>query len=38
MNSNKKYVVLEHLTMPNRGERFWTTNSENNTHSHKGEL
>lgn len=38
MKSDKKYVVLEHLTMPKRGKRFWTTNSENNTHSHKGEL
>jgi hypothetical protein len=34
----KKYVVLEHLTLPNRGLRFWSTNTENNTHSAKGEL
>ena len=36
--SDKKYVVLEHLQLPNRGFRFWTTNSENNTHSFDGEL
>jgi hypothetical protein len=34
----KKYVVLEHLQLPNRGFRFWTTNTENNTHSFKGDL
>lgn len=34
----KKYVVLEHLTMPDRGFRFWTTNSGNNAYSNKGEL
>ena len=38
MKSNKKYVVLEHLTLPNRGLRFWSTNSENNTHGYNGEL
>lgn len=38
MKSDKKYVVLEHLNLPDRGFRFWSTNSENNTHSHKGEL
>lgn len=38
MSEKKKYVVLEHLELPNRGFRFWTTNTENNTHSHKGEL
>lgn len=38
MESKKKYVVLENLTLPNRGFRFWSTNSENNTHSSKGEL
>lgn len=27
----KKYVVLEHLLLPNRGFRFWSTNSENPT-------
>ncbi len=36
--SDKKYVVLEHLCLPNRGFRFWTTNSDNNTHSFEGEL
>jgi len=35
---NKKYVVLEHLTLPDRGFRFWSTNSENNTHGSTGEL
>jgi hypothetical protein len=29
----EKYVVLERLTLPNRGIRFWSTNTENNTHS-----
>lgn len=29
MNTNKgKYVVLEHKTIPDRGFRFWTTNSD----------
>lgn len=28
---SKKFVVLEHLTLPDRGFRFWTTNGENNT-------
>ena len=37
MNSHK-YVVLEHLQLPNRGFRFWSLNTENNTHSHTGEL
>ena len=35
---NKKYVVLEHLTLPDRGFRFWTTASDDNTHSYKGDL
>jgi hypothetical protein len=35
---NKKYVVLEHLNLPNKGFRFWSTNSDNNTHSANGEL
>lgn len=26
-STNKKYVVLEHKTLPNRGFRFWTSNS-----------
>ena len=38
MKSNKKYVVLEHLTLPDRGFKFWTTNTENNTHGQNGEL
>lgn len=38
MSEKKKYVVLEHLCMPNKGMRFYTTNSDNNTHSHKGDL
>ncbi len=36
--TKKKYVVLEHLNLPDRGFRFWTTNSNNNTHSFNGEL
>jgi hypothetical protein len=27
----EKFVVLEHLLMPDRGFKFWTLNSENNT-------
>lgn len=38
MEQKKKYVVLEHLQLPNRGFRFWTINTGDNTHSHKGEL
>ena len=38
MEHNKQFVVLEHLTMPHRGLRFWTRNSDNNTHSFNGEL
>jgi hypothetical protein len=34
----EKYVVLEHLTLPNRGLRFWSRNIKNSTHSKKGEL
>jgi len=34
----KKFVVLEHLTLPDRGFRFFTMNSDNNTHSGLGEL
>lgn len=33
-----KYVVLEHITLPDRGLRFWSTNTEDNTHGHNGEL
>ena len=28
---NKQYVVLEHLLMPDRGFRFFSTNKEDNT-------
>jgi hypothetical protein len=38
MEKEHKYVVLEHLTLPDRGKRFWTSASENNTHGHTGEL
>jgi hypothetical protein len=34
----EKYVVLEHIRMPDRGFRFWSTNTEDNTHGHNGEL
>lgn len=33
---DKKFVVLEHLTLPDRGFRFWTTNGEDNTKSING--
>jgi len=36
--SDKKYIVLEHLQLPNRGFRFWTMNSEDNTRSVDGKL
>jgi hypothetical protein len=38
MSGTKKFVVLEHLRMPDRGFRFWTTNTENNTHVNDGGL
>ena len=38
MINEKKYVVLEHLTLPDRGFRFWSTNGEDNTHGYNGEL
>jgi hypothetical protein len=38
MSTTKKFIVLEHLLMPDRGFRFWTTNTENNTHLNSGEL
>lgn len=38
MKSDKKYVVLEHLTLPDRGFRFFTANTEDNTHGRNGEL
>lgn len=34
----KKYVVLRHLSGPHIGMKFWSVNSDNNTHSKKGEL
>jgi len=34
----EKYVVLEHLTLPDRGLRFWSTNTGDNTHSAWGHL
>jgi hypothetical protein len=36
--SEAKYVVLEHLTLPDRGFRFWTNNTKNNTHLFDGTL
>lgn len=42
--TTKKYVVLEHLMLPDRGLRFYTTNCHysgskgNNTHGFNGEL
>ena len=38
MNTDKKYVVLEHLLMPDRGFRFWCINSDDNTHLLDGRL
>ena len=38
MKEKKKYVVLEHLTLPDRGFRFCTSASDDNTHSYKGDL
>ena len=34
----KLYVVLEHLEGVDKGLRFWTRNTTNNTHSREGEL
>lgn len=31
MKDQKKYVVLENLLLPNRGFRFWSLNTDNNT-------
>lgn len=36
--NSKQFVVLEHLGGVDKGQRFWSTNSDNNTHSNKGEL
>ena len=38
MAINKKYVVLEHLTLPDRGFRFFSINTINNVDGHNGEL
>jgi len=38
MKRPEKYVVLEHLTLPDRGFRFWSMNTEDNTHSAWGDL
>ena len=38
MKHDEKYVVLEHLTLPGKGLRFWCVNTENNTHGPNGEL
>lgn len=38
MKRPEKYVVLEHLNMPDRGWRFWSTNTGDNTHSAWGDL
>lgn len=35
---DKELVVLEHLLMPDRGMRFVTTNTKDNTHLHDGTL
>jgi hypothetical protein len=35
---SKDNVVLEHLTLPDRGFRFWTTNTDNNTKIYTGEI
>lgn len=34
----EKYVVLEHLTLPDMGLRFWSFNTGNNAHSAWGDL
>lgn len=34
----EKYVILEHLDLPDRGLRFWSHNTEDNTHSMWGDL
>lgn len=33
-----RFVVLEHLCLPNRGFRFFTTNSDDNTRLYSGEI
>jgi hypothetical protein len=37
-NKKKKYVVLEHLTYPHKGQRFWSTNTDNNVALYTGEI
>lgn len=34
--SKNKYVVLEHLLLPDKGLRFWTSNTDNNTKIYDG--
>ena len=38
MTRPEKYVVLEHINLPDRGLRFWSMNTEDNTHSAWGDL
>jgi len=38
MKRPEKYVVLEHINLPDRGLRFWSMNTEDNTHSAWGDL
>ncbi len=40
INTTSEYVVLRHLTMPDKGKCFFTTNSEmgRDCHGHTGEL
>jgi len=33
-----KYVVLEHLLLPDKGKRFWTMNTDENCHLYDGRL
>lgn len=35
---HKKFVVLEHLLLPSTGKRFWSTNTDDNTHLYDGRL
>jgi hypothetical protein len=36
MEKNKKYVILRHLTMPDKGKCFFTTNDPNEPEEEKG--
>ena len=38
MENKKELVVLEHLLLPDKGMRFITSNTEDNTHLHDGTL